>query len=214
MFSKTILSGNAGKDVELRKLTSGATLATFPIATSVTIKGKGGEMVDKTTWHKIVCWGQLAEKAAEIILKGKTVHVKGTISNGKYEMDGVSLNKTEIIADYISVNSIQTTILVGNAGKDAELRCTAGGTSVASFSLATSEKMKEDGVWKDKTTWHNIVCWGRTAEIAAEFVCKGKLVLVEGTISNSYHEKDGINHMKTEITADVLRLLSGGPKRG
>jgi len=105
------------------------------------------------------------------------------------------------------------TILVGNAGKDAELRATASGTPVASFSLATSVKVKDNGEWKDKTTWHKITCWGRTAEIAAEFVCKGKLILVEGIISNDTFVKDGVTHHTTEIVADVLRLLGGSPKR-
>jgi len=213
MYSKTILTGNAGKDAELRQVGNSNSVATFSLATSERIKGKGGEMVDKTTWHKIVCWGRLAETAAELVKKGKTIYVKGSISHGKYEKEGVSYNKTEIIAESISVGSVQTTILVGNAGKDAELRYTAGGTAVATFPLATSEKVKESGEWKDKTSWHNIVCWGRTAEIAAEFVFKGKLLLIEGTISNSSYEKDGLAHNKPEITVDVLRLLGGGPKR-
>lgn len=212
MFSKTLLTGNAGKDAEVRQL-GNTSVATFSLATSEKIKGKDGEMVDKTTWHKVVCWGRMADVAADLVKKGKTIHVKGTISHGKYEKDGVSLNKTEIVAESISTSSNQTTFLVGNAGKDAELRFTAGGTAVANFPLATSEKVKEQGEWKDKTTWHNIVCWGRTAEVAAEFVCKGKLVLVEGIIANSSFDKDGVTHFKSEITADVLRLLGGGPRR-
>lgn len=213
MYQKSIVSGNAGKDVEVR--TAGnCPVASFSIASTEKVQ-KGGELVDKVTWHNVVCFGKTAEKAQELVQKGKLIHVKGTISHSKYEKDGVTHSKTEIVAEDLSLTSFQTTIIVGNAGKDVELRYTAGGTAVSSFAVATSEKIKgKTGEWEDKTTWHNIVCWGRTAEIAAEFVCKGKLVLIEGTISYSKFEKDGINHTKTEITADVLRLLGGGPKRG
>lgn len=105
-------------------------------------------------------------------------------------------------------------ILIGRAGKDAELRYTAGGTAVASFSLATTKKFRDkNGELKEKTAWHNIVCWGKTAETAAEFVCKGKQVAIRGEIDYSDYEKDGQKHYKTEIVVEDLELLGGMPKR-
>jgi len=104
--------------------------------------------------------------------------------------------------------------LLGNAGKDAELTYLASGTPKATFSLATTKKYKgKSGEMEEKTSWHNIVCWGKLAEIAAEFVCKGKLLYLEGEISYSQYEKNSEKHYKTEIVADVMKLLSGGPKR-
>jgi len=105
-------------------------------------------------------------------------------------------------------------ILIGRAGKDAEVRYTAGGTAVASFSLATTKRFRDKaGDLKEKTAWHTLVCWGKTAEIAAEFVCKGKQVAIKGEIEYSEYEKDGQKLYKTEIVVEELELLSGGPKR-
>jgi len=105
-------------------------------------------------------------------------------------------------------------IVIGRAGKDAELRYTAGGSAVASFSLATTKKYKgKSGELEEKTSWHNIVCWGKIAETAAEFVCKGKQVAVTGELDYSKYEKDGQTHYKTEIVVEELELLSGAPKR-
>jgi len=105
-------------------------------------------------------------------------------------------------------------ILIGRAGKDAELRYTQGGTAVASFSLATTKKYRsKSGELEEKTAWHNIVCWGKTAETAAEFVSKGKQVAITGEIEYSkYDDKDGQTQYKTEIVVEELELL-GGPKR-
>ena len=73
--------------------------------------------------------------------------------------------------------SVNKVILVGNLGKDPEVRYTASGTAVASFSLATSERFKnKNGEWEDKTEWHNITLWARLAEIAGEYLAKGKTV--------------------------------------
>jgi len=107
------------------------------------------------------------------------------------------------------------TILVGNAGKDAEIRTTTGGKARATFSLATSEKFRDqNGEMKEKTSWHSIVCWGGLAETAAEYVHKGKQLMVEGQISYSqYPDKDGKIQHKTEIVADKLLFLSGAPKQ-
>lgn len=104
-------------------------------------------------------------------------------------------------------------ILIGRAGKDAEIRYTAGGTAVASFSLATTKKFRgKSGEVEEKTAWHNMVCWGKTAEIAAEFVSRGKQVAITGEIEYSTYEKDGKTQYKTEIVVEELELL-GGPKR-
>lgn len=95
-------------------------------------------------------------------------------------------------------------ILIGYVGKDAELRETTGGKRVAGFTLATSEKAKGEA----RTAWHTIVCWEKLAEIAGEYVKKGKLVMVEGRIEYGSYEKEGETHYKTEIVADTLKLLT------
>jgi single-strand DNA-binding protein len=104
---------------------------------------------------------------------------------------------------------INKVILIGNLGKDPELRYTPSGTAVASFSLATSEKWKDrEGNMQDKTEWHNIVVWGRQAEIAKEYLAKGRQVYIEGRIqTRSWDDKDGNKRYTTEIIAQRLNFL-------
>ena len=107
---------------------------------------------------------------------------------------------------------VNKVFLLGNVGKDPEIRATAGGMNVASFSLATAERTKgQDGQWTDKTEWHNIVCFQRTAEIVRDYVKKGSQILVEGRIANrSWDDKaSGEKKYRTEILVSELTLLGG-----
>jgi single-strand DNA-binding protein len=107
---------------------------------------------------------------------------------------------------------VNKVFLLGNVGKDPEIRATAGGMSVASFTLATAERTKgQDGQWTDKTEWHNIVAFQRTAEIVRDYVKKGSQVLVEGRIaSRSWDDKEsGQKKYRTEILVNELTLLGG-----
>jgi len=107
---------------------------------------------------------------------------------------------------------VNKVFLLGNVGKDPEIRATAGGMPVASFSLATAERTKgQDGQWTDKTEWHNIVCFQRTAEIVRDYVKKGSQLLIEGRIaSRSWDDKtSGEKKYRTEILCNELTLLGG-----
>jgi single-strand DNA-binding protein len=112
--------------------------------------------------------------------------------------------------------SVNKVILVGNLGKDPELRYTPSGAAVATFSLATSERYKDkSGEWVDKTEWHNIVAWRNLAEICGKFLHKGKQVYIEGKIqTRSYDDRDGNKRYMTEIVAQRVRFLGGGAGRG
>jgi single-strand DNA-binding protein len=111
---------------------------------------------------------------------------------------------------------VNKVFLLGNVGKDPEIRATAGGMTVASFTLATADRKKEGANWVDSTEWHNIVCFQRTAEVVRDYVKKGSQILVEGKITNrSWDDKEsGQKRYKTEILVNELTLLGGGPARG
>ncbi len=106
---------------------------------------------------------------------------------------------------------VNKVILIGNLGKDPELRYTPGGQAVATFSLATGEKWRDkDGNMQDRTEWHNIVVWGRSAENAKEYLSKGRPVYIEGRIqTRSWDDKDGNKRYTTEIVAQRLQFLGG-----
>ncbi|MCP4569595.1 MAG: single-stranded DNA-binding protein [FCB group bacterium] len=107
--------------------------------------------------------------------------------------------------------SVNKAILIGNLGADPELRYTPAGAAVASFNIATTEKWKnKEGQPQEKTEWHRIVLWSRSAEIAKEYLRKGSPVYIEGRIQNrSYEDKDGIKRYVTEIIGQRMQLLGG-----
>ena len=112
---------------------------------------------------------------------------------------------------------VNKVFLLGNVGKDPEIRSTAGGMTVASFSLATADRAKDaQGNWADKTEWHNIVCFQRTAEVVRDYVKKGSQVLIEGKIqTRSWDDKaSGEKKYKTEILCNELTLLGGKSEGG
>ena len=105
--------------------------------------------------------------------------------------------------------SVNKAILVGNLGKDPDLRYTPAGTAVATFSMATTERYKDrDGNRQEKTEWHNIVAWRQLAEICGKYLHKGKQVYIEGRIqTRSYDDRDGNKRYITEIVADQMQML-------
>jgi single-strand DNA-binding protein len=108
--------------------------------------------------------------------------------------------------------SVNKVILVGNLGKDPEVKYTPSGVPVAKFSLATNERYKDKGgEWQDRTEWHNIVAWQRLAEIIGEYVKKGSKIYIEGRLQTSSWEdkQSGEKKYRTEIVASDLVLLGG-----
>ena len=108
------------------------------------------------------------------------------------------------------MGSVNKVILVGNLGRDAEVKVTASGQSVASFSIATTETWTKDGEKKEKTEWHRIVLWGRQADTLQPYLTKGKQIYLEGRLETRQWEKDGQKHYTTEVKADRIVLLGGG----
>jgi single-strand DNA-binding protein len=107
---------------------------------------------------------------------------------------------------------VNKVILVGNLGKDPEVRFTPNGRALAKFPVATSEKWTDqDGNKQERTEWHNIVVWGKQAETCGQYLAKGRQVFIEGSIrSRQYDDKDGNKRYITEIVARDVRFLGGG----
>jgi len=108
------------------------------------------------------------------------------------------------------IHMVNKVILVGNLGRDPEIRSTPSGQSVASFTLATNRRWRDrDGNRQEQTEWHKIVCWGKQAEIAGEYLTKGKQIYVEGRLQTSSWEdrESGQKRYKTEIICDNFQML-------
>ena len=108
-----------------------------------------------------------------------------------------------------SLNKVQ---LIGHLGKDPEIKYTPQGTPVARITIATNERWKDkDGNWQDRTEWHNVVLWQRMAEIAGEYLKKGRQVFIEGRLqTRSWDDKQsGQKKYMTEVVANDMILLGG-----
>jgi single-strand DNA-binding protein len=110
------------------------------------------------------------------------------------------------------LKGVNKAFLLGHVGKDPEIRSTNGGSIVASFSFATADREKDgQGNWQDKTEWHNLVAFSRTAEIVRDYVRKGSQLLIEGKIQTRSwnHRNSGEKKYRTEIFVYDLTLLNG-----
>jgi single-strand DNA-binding protein len=111
--------------------------------------------------------------------------------------------------------SVNKVILVGNLGRDPEVRYMPNGEAVANFSIATTENWKDQsGVKQEKTEWHNIVMYRRLAEIAGEYLKKGRPVYIEGRLQTRKWEKDGVTRYTTEIIGDQMQMLGSKSDSG
>ena len=110
------------------------------------------------------------------------------------------------------MGSVNKVILVGNLGRDAELRYTPGGAAIATINMATTEVWNDKaGQRQEKTEWHRVILWGKSAESLTEYLTKGKQIYVEGRLqTRQWDDKDGNKKYTTEVKADRITLLGGG----
>ncbi len=106
---------------------------------------------------------------------------------------------------------INKAIIVGNLGRDPEIRYMSDGTAVTNFSVATTEtwKDRQTGEKREKTEWHRIVAWRQLGELCGKYLSKGRQVYVEGKLQTRSWEKDGVTHYMTEIVASDVQFLGG-----
>ncbi len=106
---------------------------------------------------------------------------------------------------------INKVILVGNLGNDPDVKYTQGGMAIATLSVATTSSRKDrDGNFQEKTEWHRVKLFGKTAEVAGEYLKKGRQVYIEGRLEYGSYEKDGVKHYTTDIIGDDMQMLGGG----
>lgn len=109
---------------------------------------------------------------------------------------------------------VNKVIIVGNLGRDPEVRFTQGGAAVCNLSVAVGERVKKGEAWEDHTEWFRVVVFGKTAENAGQYLQKGRQIFVEGKLRQREYEKDGQKQRSTEVVADVLQWLGGGKGEG
>src|SRR5690349_8206986 len=113
--------------------------------------------------------------------------------------------------------SLNRVLIIGNCGRDAEVRYTTGGQAVASFTVATSETFggRDGGEKQERTEWHNCVVWARQAEIAGQYIRKGRQVFIEGRLqTRDWVDPQGVKHWKTEVVVQRFLLLGNKNDNG
>jgi single-strand DNA-binding protein len=112
--------------------------------------------------------------------------------------------------------SVNKVILIGNLGKDPEVRYTGSGVAVATFTLATNESWRDaEGNTQERTEWHNLVAWRKLAEVIGEYLKKGSKIYVEGRLQyRTYDDKNGVKRYVTEIVVDQMVMLDGRNREG
>jgi single-strand DNA-binding protein len=130
----------------------------------------------------------------------------------EYTGDKVALLFLSICDRQEALMSVNKAILIGNLGKDPEVRFTSTGRAVARFPIATSEVWTDaEGNRQERTEWHNIIVWGKQGETCGQYLAKGRQVFVEGSIrTRNYDDKSGNKRYVTEIVAQRVRFLGGG----
>lgn len=114
------------------------------------------------------------------------------------------------------MSSLNKAMIIGRLGQDPDVRYTQSNTAVANMSIATSERYKDkQGEWKERTEWHRVVAWGRTAEICQEYLSKGSQVYIEGPIqTRKWEDNDGQTRYSTEIKALTMTMLDSKKDSG
>jgi single-strand DNA-binding protein len=109
------------------------------------------------------------------------------------------------------MKTVNRVTLLGNVGKDPEVRAAPSGSTIANFSIATTDRYKDKaGEWKESTDWTNVASFGKLAEIVRDYVHKGSPLYVEGKLRTRSYEKDGQKQYRTEVIADNIVLLGSG----
>ena len=107
---------------------------------------------------------------------------------------------------------VNKVILLGNLGNDPDIKYTQGGMAIATLSVATTFSRKDkDGNFQEKTEWHRVKLFGKTAEVAGEYLKKGRQVYIEGRIEYGSYEKDGVKHYTTDIIGEDMQMIGGNP---
>jgi single-strand DNA-binding protein len=115
------------------------------------------------------------------------------------------------------MRGVNKVILAGNLGADPETRYTSSGTAISSLRVATSEQWtdKQSGERQERTEWHRVKLFGKLAEIAGEYLKKGRTVYIEGSLrTNKYTDKDGVERYSTDIIGNEMQMFGGGDERG
>jgi single-strand DNA-binding protein len=231
-MNKVMVIGYVERDPETRHTADGQVVTTFSVSSRRRWTTNAGDARQSTEWFHFVAWGSLAESASQRIRQGHRVYAQGHLQTRSWEdAEGQRHVRTEVVADKVIPMGaddgaegwepeneemplcLNRVMVIGNLGRDPEMRYTPGGQAVTSFSLAATRKWTTaNGDRRDATEWFNIISWGSLAEICNQFLTKGRRVYVEGELrTRGWEQPDGKKHFQTELVANEMIMLGPRP---
>ena len=212
--NKIILVGNAGRDPEVRYLPSGGSVANFSLATSENWNNKNGDREERTEWHRVAAFGQLADYCAKNVVKGKQLNVEGRLRTRQWEdKDGNKRYMTEVIASHVKVledgGEISKAILIGKVEQAPEVRQLPSGLDVVNFNIvSTTRRENREGETEERSETHRLVAFGKLAEICGRYLTPGKLIYAEGRIqTREWQDQDGNSRTTNEYVVNTMQML-------
>jgi single-strand DNA-binding protein len=233
-LNKVMIIGFVEQDPGVRTTPQGQPVMSFSVSTSRRWTTSTGEPRESTEWFNVVAWAGLAEAASKWLRKNQRIYTEGHLQTRSWEdTDGQRHSRTEVVAtrlipidhgDVMSEETLQNEsgemplclnriMVIGNLGRDPEMRYTPGGQAVTSFNLAATRTWTSaNGGRRDVTEWFNVISWGNLAEICNQYLTKGRRVYVEGELrTRGWEHPDGKKHFRTELVANEMIMLGPRP---
>jgi len=232
-MNKVMIIGYVEREPETRQTSKGLPVASFSLSTRRRWTTNAGESREASEWFNVVAWGTLADVASRVLRSDQRVYAEGHLQTRSWEdADGQRHVRTEVVAsklipmdrrtdaDEVCDESEETphclnrVMVIGNLGRDPEMRYTPDGQAVTSFSLAATRTWTlTSGGRRDTTEWFNVVSWGSLAEICNQYLSKGRRVYVEGELrTRGWEQPDGHKHFRTELVANEMIMLGPRPR--
>jgi single-strand DNA-binding protein len=233
-MNKVTVIGFVERDPEVRRMPDGQAVASFALSTQRRWTTNAGEPRESTEWFHLVAWGALAEAVDQRIRQGHRIYAQGHLQTRRWEDAGgqrhvrtevvteklIPMGAREMARDTVLEEDLEDVplclnrvMVIGNLGRDPEMRYTPGGQAVTSFSLAATRKWTTaGGERRDATEWFNVISWGSLAEICNQFLTKGRRVYVEGELrTREWEQPGGKKHYRTELVATEMIMLGPRP---
>jgi single-strand DNA-binding protein len=233
-LNKVMIIGFVERQPELRHATEDQPVTSFIVSTNRRWTTNSGEARESTEWFNIVAWGSLAASTSRRLKTNQRIYAEGHLQTRSWEdANGQRHFRTELVASKLIPMDDRSTIaaealqeddgetplclnrvmVIGNLGRDPEMRYTPKGQAVTSFSLAATRTWgSAPGARQDATEWFNVVSWGNLAEICNEYLSKGRRVYVEGELrTRGWEHPDGKKHFRTELVANEMIMLGPRP---
>lgn len=234
-LNKVMIIGLVERELEMRHTANGEPVTSFGMMTRRQWLTHAGERREASEWFNVVAWGNLAQAASQRVRSGQRVYVEGYLQTRKWEdAKGQQHFRTEVVAGrLIPLDGVEAcaegdldadseemplclnrVVVIGNLGRDPEMRYTPRGQAVTSFSLASTRRWTAPGgERKSATDWFNVICWGNLAEICNQYLTKGRRVYVEGELrTRRWDAPDGKKLFRTELVASEMIMLGPRPK--